>query len=142
VRPAWAADTFALRPLGDDETAELLDALPESLALDGDARGTSSPRGKPLSLEQLAAHRTTSRPSTSPASLGRCRGRPTACQSPNAPVPERARSSAASSPARRVDARAGRGAGSATELWRWFADAWFDPTSSARRKTRSSSTTP
>ena len=58
VRPAWAADTLALRPLGDHETAELLDALPESLALDVDARRAvlEIAEGNPLFLEQLAAY--------------------------------------------------------------------------------------
>jgi DNA-binding SARP family transcriptional activator len=58
VRPAWAADTLALRPLGDEETAELLEKLPEALALDADARAAvvSAAEGNPLFLEQLAAH--------------------------------------------------------------------------------------
>ena len=58
VRPAWATDSLALRPLGDDETAELLDALPESLALDAEARAAvvGVAEGNPLFLEQLAAH--------------------------------------------------------------------------------------
>ena len=49
ARPAWAADTLALRPLADDETAELLEALPEALALDDDARAAvvGSRRGEP-----------------------------------------------------------------------------------------------
>ena len=57
-RPAWAADTLALRPLADDETAQLLDTLPEALALDADARAAvvSTAEGNPLFLEQLAAH--------------------------------------------------------------------------------------
>ena len=58
VRPAWAADALVLRPLGDEETAELLDALPESLALDAEARAAvvAVAEGNPLFLEQLAAH--------------------------------------------------------------------------------------
>jgi DNA-binding SARP family transcriptional activator len=58
ARPGWAADTLALRPLADDETAELLDALPEALALDADARAAvvAVAEGNPLFLEQLAAH--------------------------------------------------------------------------------------
>lgn len=58
ARPAWAMDTLALRPLGDDETAELLDALPEALALDAEARVAvvGVAEGNPLFLEQLAAH--------------------------------------------------------------------------------------
>jgi DNA-binding SARP family transcriptional activator len=58
TRPAWATDTLALRPLADDETAELLDALPESLALDADARAAvvAAAEGNPLFVEQLAAH--------------------------------------------------------------------------------------
>ena len=34
ARPAWTADTIPLRPLSDDETADLLDAMPEALAID------------------------------------------------------------------------------------------------------------
>ena len=73
ARPAWADDTLALRPLADPETAELLDALPESLALDGDERDAvvAAAEGNPLFLEQLAAH-TLDEPSGSsrvPASL-------------------------------------------------------------------------
>ena len=58
ARPAWVADTLALRPLEDGETAELLDSLPEALALDGDARAAvvSAAEGNPLFIEQLAAH--------------------------------------------------------------------------------------
>ena len=58
ARPAWAADTLVLRPLADEETANLLDTLPESLALDRDARVAvvSAAEGNPLFLEQLAAH--------------------------------------------------------------------------------------
>ena len=58
ARPAWAADTLALRPLADDETGELLEALPESIALDADARAAivAAAEGNPLFLEQLAAH--------------------------------------------------------------------------------------
>jgi DNA-binding SARP family transcriptional activator/tetratricopeptide (TPR) repeat protein len=58
ARPAWAGDTLALRPLADEETAELLDALPESIALDADARASvvGVAEGNPLFLEQLAAH--------------------------------------------------------------------------------------
>ncbi|HEX4746270.1 MAG TPA: BTAD domain-containing putative transcriptional regulator, partial [Gaiellaceae bacterium] len=58
ARPAWLADTLALRPLGDEETEELLESLPESLALDTDARAAvvAAAEGNPLFLEQLAAH--------------------------------------------------------------------------------------
>ena len=58
TRPAWAADTVVLRPLGDTETAEFLDALPESLALDAGGRAAvvAAAEGNPLFLEQLAAH--------------------------------------------------------------------------------------
>ena len=58
ARPAWAANTVALRPLANDETVVLLDALPESLALEGDARAAvvTVAEGNPLFLEQLAAH--------------------------------------------------------------------------------------
>jgi DNA-binding SARP family transcriptional activator len=58
TRPAWAADTMALRPITDAETAELLEALPESLALDVGAREAviRVAEGNPLFLEQLAAH--------------------------------------------------------------------------------------
>ena len=57
-RPAWAADAIPLRPLSEDETADLLDALPESLALDADARVAvvAAAEGNPLFLEQFAAH--------------------------------------------------------------------------------------
>ena len=58
ARPAWAADSIPLRPLTDEETADLLDELPESLALDADARAAviAAAEGNPLFLEQLAAH--------------------------------------------------------------------------------------
>ena len=58
ARPAWAADTFALRPLADAETVELLQALPESIALDPEARAAvvGAAEGNPLFIEQLAAH--------------------------------------------------------------------------------------
>ena len=58
ARPAWAADTVALRPLEAEETAELLAALPEALALDDDVRAAvvGTAEGNPLFLEQLAAH--------------------------------------------------------------------------------------
>ncbi len=58
ARPAWAADSIPLRPLTEEETADLLDELPESLALDADARAAviAAAEGNPLFLEQLAAH--------------------------------------------------------------------------------------
>ena len=58
ARPAWAADSIPLRPLTDEETGDLLDELPESLALDADARSAviAAAEGNPLFLEQLAAH--------------------------------------------------------------------------------------
>ncbi len=58
LRPGWAADALVLRPLGDDETAELLAAQPEALALDDDARAAvvTVSEGNPLFIEQLAAH--------------------------------------------------------------------------------------
>ena len=58
ARPAWAADTIALGPLTADETENLLRALPEALALEGDARVAvvAAAEGNPLFAEQLAAH--------------------------------------------------------------------------------------
>jgi DNA-binding SARP family transcriptional activator len=58
LRPAWAADTVALRPLEAAETAELLEALPEARALERDDRAAvvAAAEGNPLFLEQLAAH--------------------------------------------------------------------------------------
>jgi DNA-binding SARP family transcriptional activator len=73
ARPAWVADTLALRPLADDETADLLAALPEALALDAEARAAvvATAEGNPLFLEQLAAHALdgTRDPGLVPASL-------------------------------------------------------------------------
>ena len=58
ARPAWTSDTIALRPLTTEETEDMLQTLPEALALNGDARVAvaAAADGNPLFLEQLAAH--------------------------------------------------------------------------------------
>ena len=57
-RPSWADDALVLRPLPADAAGVLLDALPESSALDAGGRASvvSVADGNPLFLEQLAAH--------------------------------------------------------------------------------------
>ncbi len=57
-RPSWADDALVLRPLPADAASVLLDALPESSALDAGGRASvvSVADGNPLFLEQLAAH--------------------------------------------------------------------------------------